>query len=82
MSLGDEIIPGNNGLKDQVAVLKWVQKNIHFFGGSADKVTLAGLSAGGASVHLHMLSTMSKGVNWNILRCFTTFGIFINSFLF
>lgn len=59
--------PGNVGLKDQVLVLKWVQQNIHYFGGDPKKVTLFGQSSGATSVHLHMLSPMSQGnfVNLN-----------------
>lgn len=33
LSTEDEHCPGNFGLKDQVMVLKWVQKNIQQFGG-------------------------------------------------
>lgn len=58
---GDEILPGNNGLKDQVAALKWIQRNIAAFGGNPGAVTIAGMSAGGASVHYHLLSPMSAG---------------------
>lgn len=51
----------NIGLKDQLLALKWVNKNIKAFGGDPSKVTIAGYSAGGASVHLHMLSEQSNG---------------------
>ncbi|XP_003247261.1 esterase E4 isoform X1 [Acyrthosiphon pisum] len=61
-STGDDLLPGNNGLKDQVAALKWVQRNIAAFGGNHDSVTIAGMSAGGASVHYHALSPMSEGL--------------------
>ncbi|XP_069988974.1 juvenile hormone esterase [Penaeus vannamei] len=62
LSTEDEVMPGNFGMKDQVMALHWVQENIHSFGGDADRVTIFGESAGGASVHLHMLSPMSKGL--------------------
>lgn len=58
----EEAAPGNAGLKDQVAALRWVQKNIAVFGGNPRNVTIFGESAGGASVQLHMLSPMSKGL--------------------
>lgn len=49
-------------MKDQVEVLRWVRKNIKYFGGNPLQVTLAGDSAGSASVLLHMLSPMSQGI--------------------
>ncbi|XP_030378452.1 venom carboxylesterase-6 isoform X2 [Scaptodrosophila lebanonensis] len=54
--------PGNNGLKDQLEVLRWVQNNIAIFGGSPSNVTVFGESAGGASVTYHMLSDKSRGL--------------------
>ncbi|XP_071053943.1 esterase FE4-like [Onthophagus taurus] len=54
--------PGNAGLKDQRLALEWVQRNIEYFGGDRDQVTIYGQSAGGASVHLHVLSPQSKGL--------------------
>ena len=38
LSLDDDVISGNMGLKDQSLALEWVQKNIRSFGGDPDKV--------------------------------------------
>uniref|UniRef100_A0A1B6FLE1 Carboxylic ester hydrolase n=1 Tax=Cuerna arida TaxID=1464854 RepID=A0A1B6FLE1_9HEMI len=62
LSTGDEVIPGNNGLKDQVQALLWIQENIEHFGGDKSRVTITGLSAGGASVHLHYFSPLSRNL--------------------
>lgn len=62
LSTGDDVVPGNNGLKDQSAALKWVHRNIASFGGNPASVTIAGCSAGGASVQYHFLSPLSEGL--------------------
>ncbi|ODN00459.1 Venom carboxylesterase-6 [Orchesella cincta] len=67
LSTGDGTIRGNMALKDQVIALRWIQNNIHFFGGDSSRCTIFGESAGGVSAHLHMLSPMSKGLFSRVL---------------
>jgi carboxylesterase type B len=62
LCLGTKSVPGNAGMKDQVALLRWVNKNIASYGGNPEDVTLAGYSAGSASVDLLMLSPTTRGL--------------------
>lgn len=60
--LGNEEIPGNAGLKDQVAALRWIQDNIKKFGGDPKRVTLAGFSVGAAMAELLSFSKSTIGL--------------------
>ncbi|XP_073515006.1 para-nitrobenzyl esterase-like isoform X4 [Phyllobates terribilis] len=53
---------GNYGFMDQIAALKWVQRNIRSFGGDPNKVTIYGQSSGGTSVWTLMVSPLARGL--------------------
>ena len=62
LSLGDDSIPGNQGLWDIVAGIEFVKKRISSFGGNPDKITLMGHSAGAMAVQFLMLNPSLSGL--------------------
>jgi len=53
---------GNYALYDMIAALRWIQDNIHAFGGDPTRVTIAGQSAGASAVHLLIAAPSAKGL--------------------
>lgn len=62
LSFDTDEVPGNAGIFDQIESLHWVQKHIKYFGGNKEKVTIAGESAGSASVSILLLAKQAKGL--------------------
>jgi len=61
LTFGNDLVSGNMGLKDQALAIQWVKQNIGKFGGNPNKITIFGESAGGMSVHAHVLSPWNFG---------------------
>lgn len=62
LSTGDTVLPGNNGLKDMILALEWVQTNIAAFNGDPTQVTLMGRGAGAAAVTYLIQSPLAAGL--------------------
>lgn len=61
-STADTTFESNVGLRDQIAALQWVQRNIAEFGGDPDNVTIFGESSGGNAVTTLMCVPAARGL--------------------
>ncbi|CAF4866383.1 unnamed protein product [Pieris macdunnoughi] len=55
-------IPGNAGLKDQVAALYWIHRNIIKFNGNPQYITVYGTGSGSVSIEILLLSGIADGL--------------------
>lgn len=61
LSTGDQAAKGNYGLLDQIQALRWISKNIGYFGGDPGRITVFGSGIGASCVSLLTLSHHSEG---------------------
>jgi para-nitrobenzyl esterase len=59
---GEDYIEINLALRDHIAALEWIKKNIAAFGGDPDRITIFGESAGSCSVTALAISPKARGL--------------------
>lgn len=94
MTTGDDAFFGNIELWNQNTALKFIHKNIKFFGGNPNKMTLMEHSAESASIHFHMISPHSRDLikrfipmsgnlycSWSMVNPYQCFQTILNKIL-
>ncbi len=62
LNFGNDLAPGNLGIRDQIQALRWVKMMIWYFGGDPNRITIFGESAGGMSCHAITMSPKAYGL--------------------
>lgn len=62
LNFGNDLAPGNLGLRDQIQALKWVKMMSIYFGGDPNRITIFGESAGAMSCHALTMSPKAYGL--------------------
>ncbi|KAJ8672672.1 hypothetical protein QAD02_003932 [Eretmocerus hayati] len=62
LNVGHKVSSGNQGLRDIIFALQWVQRNIEAFGGDQNNVTIFGNSIGSSICHLFTMIPAAKGL--------------------
>ena len=52
---------GNFGVRDQQMAIEWLHRNVEYFGGDPDRISIFGCSAGGRSVGAQVMSPYNVG---------------------
>ena len=81
-SLGIPEAPGNQGLRDLVAALQWVQDNIEEFGGDKERVTIYGESSGSWAVSYLHLTPYANGQSVILTYPIISLLLYLKMFLF
>ncbi|CAH0559104.1 unnamed protein product [Brassicogethes aeneus] len=66
-STEDEVLPGNMGIADIFAALKWIKKYIKKFNGDGDNITIMAHGSGAVCVSILQQNYLSKGLFQRII---------------
>lgn len=57
-------LPGNVGLFDMRATVKWVKEYINYFNGDPERIVLSGQGTGASAASLLSMSDFTKGIHF------------------
>jgi len=79
VNINYRLAPGHtwpSGIEDLTAVIEWIERNIAFYGGSADRIFLWGHSAGAAHVADYLANGARFGVGAKVAGAILTSGFY------